>query len=65
MTRLTDDELRRLPLQERVTQAKFACYDRLHPIPAIDSSPGARRLYDAVCDLWLDVMQDGQRRPWR
>ena len=36
-----------------VRYAKDACYFRLHPKPWIDSSRGARILYDAVCDLWI------------
>lgn len=35
-----------------MNDAKDACYWRLHPEPSIDTSVGARRLYDAVCDLW-------------
>lgn len=35
-----------------VCAAKDACYWRLHPRPWIDTSRGARILYDAVCDLW-------------
>lgn len=37
----------------RIDQAKYACYDRLHPKPWIDTSRGARQLYDAVCFLWI------------
>lgn len=40
-----------------VTQAKYACYDRLHPRVDVDSSRGARRLYDAVCELWVHAVQ--------
>lgn len=36
---------------QRLQDAKHACYDRLHPKPWIDTSPGARTLYDAVCVL--------------
>lgn len=40
-----------------VTAAKTRCYERLHPLPHIDSSEGARILYDAVCELWMLVMK--------
>lgn len=39
----------------RIDEAKAACYDRLHPRPWIDKSEGSRRLYDAVCELWIDT----------
>ncbi len=44
-----------------IDAAKHACYDRLHPMPHIDTSVGARRLYDAVCALWLFRAQEINR----
>lgn len=35
-----------------IDAAKNRCYYRLHPKPWVDSSRGARQLYDAVCGLW-------------
>lgn len=43
------------PVFERINAAKNACYWRLHPMAHIDTSRGARYLYDAVCDLWLFI----------
>lgn len=40
-----------------VDKAKHACYDRLHPRVHLSTSAGARRLYDAVCELWCFIGQ--------
>lgn len=43
---------KQLNWQDRLDAAKEATYYRLHPKPWIDKSHGARKLYDAVCELW-------------
>ena len=48
---------------ETIDAAKDACYWRLHPEPWIDSSRGARLLYDAVCELWHHIHQEAASRP--
>lgn len=40
-----------------VDRAKHACYERLHPRVHLTTSAGARRLYDAVCELWCFIGQ--------
>lgn len=43
---------KQLNWQDSLDNAKNACYYRLHPKAHITTTRGARKLYDAVCELW-------------